>query len=310
MSKSKKKKQVRKKVQTKEAAKSTESQRTLGDQRQATKSRADKMKETAQESYYPEITLLYSYVSYSFRFAISLVKSSKGKKLNVLHFIAPCIGLDEFLHRAKELCDKKPKRLQVWPENPGITFSTVAGISALQVAMKFSWNVQGVVMKAWIEAIGPQHQNSFDNIVFYPKSDPRFLKWRDLAVQELNKRIIPPEWKMWEINRDADSFRCVLSAEFEKALNETRKKEELVTIPEFIMSDTVCKSKEDINSIREALRRVKKFIKENPGELPEFPKPKKESAGSSGAKYARKDLRQVWPFYCDSKFGGPITRLK
>ena len=227
--KAKQKKQVRKKTVKRKArkvtTKTTEQERTLGDIRQALESWIDEHVVTdINKSGFPELVNLYSYMKGAFLRAVEIVKGCKAG-LDVELFVQIYTDLDIFLNRAMELERDEPGLLQSWPENRGLTFSKTAfyGCSALNIATKYSLAVMHTIQNARAETLGI-NKKVWTKIVVSPEPDSRILMWRDLAVQEIIDRIIPPGWEMYEINGEHGKIDDIMNGEFEGAIKEAKAK--------------------------------------------------------------------------------------
>ena len=297
-------------AQSKERAEKKQ-QRTLGDIRQDLEGWIDEhVVIDINDSDFPELVNLYSYTKGAFLRAVEIVKGCIAG-LDVIRFVQIYTDLDIFLNRETELDRDEPGLIKSWPENRGLTFSKNAfyGCSARNIATKYSIAVMDTVTNARAETLGTNRQ-VWTKIVVSPEPDSRILMWRDLAVQEIIDRIIPPGWEMYEINGEHGKIDDIMNGEFEKAIKEAEKKDEDVSLADFIMSDTTCKNEADIPSVIAAINRIKRFEVNNPN-FPEFPKPTKKSIGNRAAKFKRKDLRKVWSAYRNhEKYGDPIPFLK
>ena len=286
-------------AQSKERAEKKQ-QRTLGDIRQDLEGWIDEhVVIDINDSDFPELVNLYSYTKGAFLRAVEIVKGCIAG-LDVIRFVQIYTDLDIFLNRETELDRDEPGLIKSWPENRGLTFSKNAfyGCSARNIATKYSIAVMDTVTNARAETLGTNRQ-VWTKIVVSPEPDSRILMWRDLAVQEIIDRIIPPGWEMYEINGEHGKIDDIMNGEFEKALKEAEKKNSFLSIEKFVINHCDYGHADNIDSIKKAFRDLRKS-----GSIKNFPKPRR-TGGSHADEYRFKQLKRVF-----LQSDGKLPRLK
>jgi len=167
-----------------------------------------------------QLTLLYNYVYVAFANAAQIAKMSRAQNSTEPRiFVATWSYLAEFLKRSKKILKDDPDLIESWPRR-ATTFGPDAGLSALVVAMRFSERIETAVAVAKARALGAgiRRRQALET-----KTDgDKARKWRDMTIQELNSKTLPPvaDWPVSEIHKDTTRISTQITEEHQRAIQE------------------------------------------------------------------------------------------
>lgn len=188
-----------------------------GPQRLLAEDEADRAEATADASRHPVAMWAWLHVGEAFRHALELAKMTRhrpGWPPRPSDFVAHQVRLDVLVERI----GKRPDAAlppDGWPATPGVTFTWRAADSHLELAVAFATTIHMEVQATLIARVGAFGFPADAQIA--PVPDPRLVEWMQAALHGISARDVPPELKMWHLDRDGDVLLRKLRKEFEDA---------------------------------------------------------------------------------------------